>query len=237
MTNNPETLAPMNLMEATAAAYLYDLARAAKMAELHLADSRVRLDMHRHLRNIGGERMDLNQPTSVVWGDHNQALTLLKQAAVETYRSTVAWYARSATLALEAVLAGTKVTAQELEARTLRRPRGSEDLWPAPNRPPIPPVGDLMTGHEDIDKPVVDASLPLLAAYQAADQIDGMASSDFDIRTEWEAAEYHTAEERARPLWELLLAWAAAVDFAAQYGRSRARGHKPAEQSGEAIDR
>lgn len=251
MTNDAKTLAPMNLVEATAAAYLYDLARAAKMAELHLADSRVRVETHRYVHDVdhhgGNLGQAYNRPSGVVWGQHNEALADLRNAALKTYQSTVAWYARSATLALEAVLAGTKVTARELEARTLQRllpngePRDREDWWPAPNRPPIPPVGDLMTGHEDIDRAVMDAYIPLVAAYQAADQ---MASADEDLDdrpdgyiADWEAAEYHRAEERARPLWDLLLAWANAVDFAAQYGRSRARGHKPAETSGEAVDR
>lgn len=250
MTNNPDTLAPMNLVEATAAAWLYDAARAAKLAELHLADIRVRLEAHHYVHDTdhsGDLGQALNRPSAVVWAQHNEAMADLRRTATQTYRTTVAWYARSATLALEAVLAGTKVTARELETRTLRRllpngqPQDREDWWPAPTRPPLPPVGDLMTGHEDIDRAVLDAYIPLTAAYQAADQV-ASADEELDDRpdgyiTDWEAAEYHGAEERARPLWDLLLVWANAVDFAARYGRSPARGHKPADQSCEAVDR
>jgi hypothetical protein len=238
-------LAPMNLLPPDTAAYLHDLGRAATMARLHLKYVTVETETLTFTRGGAGSNdigQAMNMPTGVVFGRHDKAMHDLLWAAQDTYRTTVAWYARAATLALEAVLAAGQVSARELEQRTLHRllpngrPARDDDWWEGANRPPIPRPDALVTGHDDLDRGVREAYEPLAAAYRAADEA-ASAEQDFEDRedgyvADWEASLAHDAQTRAVPLYKLLHTWADAVSFAASYGRSRARGHQPAECAG-----
>lgn len=238
-------LAPMNLLAPTASAYLHDLAHAAQLAQQRLAEALLAEKAAWYVpqpwqdSRSGSPDDALNSPTLWMCGQHDKAIHDAAWAARTTYREVVGWYARAATLALEAVLAGGTVTARQLEMRTLHRlrpdgrPEREDDWWPGEHRPPLPTPDALATGHEDIDRPVRQAYEPLAVAYRAADEA-AAAHADFESRedgyvADWEASLAHDAAMRARHVWRLLLTWADAVAFAAEYGRSRARGHQPAE--------
>jgi hypothetical protein len=244
---NDHTKAPMNLLDPTASVYLLDLHHAAQLAKRRLDEATIAAEspwlVPAHWKQSGteGSGAALNSPLLVVLAQHDKAAHDAASAARDTYRQVVGWYARAATLALEAVLADGKVTARELEQRTLHRlmpngrPARDDDWWEGKNRPPLPTPEALATGHEDIDRPVRETHEPLAAAYRAADEVAG-AEEDFESRedgyvADWEASLVHDAAVRAQPLWKLLHEWADAVSFAASHGRSRARGHQPAGES------
>jgi hypothetical protein len=249
MTQNSNTLAPMNLLDPAADAWLIDMAEAANLAKLHLDQARLTV-RSAYLRPNGASPKDLgqamNSPTGIVVTGHHKAAHDAEWAAQAAYRQIVGWYAQSAALALEAVLAGGKVTAREMERRTVHRlmpngrPGQENDWWDGPFRPPLPTPDAMVTGHEDIDQQVRATYEPLATAYSAASDA-AAAEEDFELRpggyvADWEASAAHDAQARAEGLWELLHAWAEAVAFAALYGRSRARGHQPIEQESDDTD-
>jgi hypothetical protein len=232
-----EYTAPV-LLDPTAGEWLREMAYAAALAKVHLDQAELAVRTTGFLPYAAPQGGDLDlatcRPTAAVTFRHQQAVHKAERAAAATYREVVGWYAQSAALALEGVLAGRAVTAGELEARTLLRilvgdrPASDGDVWPDRYRPPLRTPDVLATGHEDLDRPVREAYEPLAAAYRAEDL--AAVEADFESRpdgyiADWEAGRASDAAERARPVWILLHTWAEALSFAAAYGRSPARGH------------
>jgi hypothetical protein len=234
------TAAPLNHLDPTAEGYLADLHDACTLARLHRDRAGVEARAEQLVPHGWQHGGMLNSPTLYVCHRHIEMTDAAYQAETATYRTAVAWYARAATMALERILAGRNVTANELERLTLRqlRPRGVEepertpDGWDGPNMPPIPEPTQLSTGHADTDRAVATAYEPLAVAYRNARAAAGW-EEEFNSRPDGDFADHEAslatdAAAAAEPLWDLLHAWARKVEFAAIYGRSRARGHHPA---------
>lgn len=136
--------------------------------------------------------------------------------AVQEARLDVAeiawWYCTAALTALEGVLAEQKITAQNLQLATLKRPGRHEEIDGVTDpvdpvfRPELPQPGCLHTGNPGLDEAMETARSAFQDAYQAADVAEELYARD--RLEDWEAADMHAAAAHSDQIPDLLITYA-----------------------------
>lgn len=235
-------LAPANMLTASAASYLDSLAQAvqvaahdrdaAALAERYIFDMRPDDRSGRQLADPGNA---LNLPLNIVLERRHAAITANLHQARDNHAFVAAWYAEVALLALQNILAGQQFTGRDLERDRAYRPgllTGNDDTDQAafwePTLP-LPALGDLLTGHENLDRRLSDTYIALADVRQAADVVRKF-SEDVDDLPEQELRRLGDAERKAARIPDLMIQWADALHCAAERARSVSHGHKVAVQ-------
>jgi hypothetical protein len=224
------TLAPpaaADRLPADVAVYLRDLDMAAAIAVAYRDRARVLRETETPLApcrlpagiTIDRARWALNDPVALVRGQHLHTLAKALAAAQTCVDQVAAWYGRSATLALQAVLTGGQISPRALEQATVNRATGNGpagdpwEPWLADTVPPLVGPDKLATGQEYLDQPIRDAHRPLARAYQAWSTRDALEHGG--SLTDQQATTLHDANQLARALPDLLIAYARRLHEAA----------------------